>query len=152
MALLASFEPAEPLFWRTRAFGSTRSARRLGRLELLFDCLEALVFSQLFQVRVLQQPLEVIIALIDGSAKDRDCKLELAGQGIAAGKVIKDRCIVWPKLRELLVDLKAVFEFAAAGIVVAPKLERFDGLGGAGDDSFNEADFYVEVLLLLSAQ
>ena len=104
------------------------------------------------QIRVLEQPLEVVKSFGDGPAESRDAILNVAHQRIAAGELVKGVGVVGLDFGQMFVRLEALVEFAATRLIVAQNPPGFGELRVAFDDPFHEADFDIQIPLFLAGQ
>jgi hypothetical protein len=108
------------------------------------------VLAQALEVGVFGQPSEVAVAENEGFFEGCGGEIDFAVKGVAAGEVVKDDGIAGLDLGELFIYVEAVAEAAALGVVVAEELQGFDVLGLAAEQSFQEADFDVQIPCLFS--
>ena len=108
------------------------------------------VFAKEPQIRVSGQPLEIAVTEREGFLQRGGSEVKFRIQGMAAGQIVENQRIARFETRQLFVDLQATLVSAALSVVVAQDLERLDIIGVAVDDSFQEADFNIEVSDLLT--
>src|SRR4051812_44352032 len=97
---------------------------------------EVFFVAELLQVGVAHEPAEIIITLFNGFDEGVGGTIEPADQGVAAGEVVKNGRIPRLKPGQLLVHFQAIFEIAAACVIVAKDLEGFDEFRVTANDAF----------------
>ena len=103
------------------------------------------MFTQRPKVRIFCQPLEIPVAQEQRFFQSCGSHVQFAIKRITASEVVKNQRITRLKPGQLFVDLEAVSEFAALGVVVAQDLESFDVLWVAADNPLKKADFDIKV-------
>ena|SRR5581483_582605 len=108
------------------------------------------MFAQRAKVGIFGEPFKIAVPKQQCFFQSSRSAVELAVQGIAASQVVKDKRIARFKPGQPFVDLQAVFEFAALGIVIAEDLQGFDVLRVATNKTFEETDFHIKVARLFT--
>lgn len=109
------------------------------------------MFAQLAEIWIAGQPGEITIAELDGLFQCLDGALELVGQRIAAGKVVKDERVLRLQFRQAFVHFQAFVVPATPGVVVPQQLQRVHVSRIPADDTLDEPDLDIQIALLGAA-